>query len=146
MRISAYPIHRMQNSRDFCMLHSKSNVLCKPQQKCEEFCSSALRCHWRKYYYQTQIYQELFFVGNPFKAPGLKGETCPGTIFLVHVLRESCARGSFDQTQFSHKTLYSGFPGEKKDKKRQFYDQSIYPKEQFSIRHITSLVHKQNTS
>ena len=60
VRISAYPIHRMQNSRDFCMLQSKSNFLCKPQQKCEEFCGSGLapRCHWRKCYYQTQIYEE----------------------------------------------------------------------------------------
>ena len=82
VRISAYPIHRMQNSRDFCMLQSKSNFLCKPQQKCEEFCGSGLapRCHWRKCYYQTQIYEESFFVGNPFEGPGWTGGTCPGTI------------------------------------------------------------------
>ena len=100
VRISAYPIHRMQNSRDFCMLQSKSNFLCKPQQKCEEFCGSGLapRCHWKKCYYQTQIYEESFFVGNPFEGPG------------------SCARGSFGQTRFSHKTLYCGFPGQKKTK------------------------------
>ena len=114
--ISAYPIHRMQNSRDFCMLQSKSNFLCKPQQKCEGFCGLALRCHWRKCYYQTQIYEESFFVGNPFEGPGWKGGTCPGTISLAHVLRGSCARGSFVQTRFSHKTLYSGFPGQKNTK------------------------------
>ena len=145
VRISAYPIHRMQNSRDFCMLQPKSNFLCKPQQKCEEFCGLALRCHWRKCYYQTQIYEESFFVGNPFEGPGWTGGTCPGTISLAHVLRGSCARGSFGQTRFSHKTLYSGFPGQK-NKKRAFYDQSTHPKEQFSIRHVTSLVNKQDTS
>ena len=82
VRISAYPIHRMQNSRDFCMLQSKSNFRCKPQQKCEEFCGSGLapRCHWRKCYYQTQIHEESFFVGNPFEGPGWTGGTCPGTI------------------------------------------------------------------
>ena len=64
------------------MLQSKSNFLCKPQQKCEEFCGSGLapRCHWRKCYYQTQIYEESFFVGNPFEGPGWTGGTCPGTI------------------------------------------------------------------
>ena len=98
------------------MLQSKSNFLCKPQQKCEEFCGSALRCHWRKCYYQTQIYEESFFVGNPFEGPGWTGGTCPGTISLAHVLRGSCARGSFGQTRFSHKTLNSGFPGQKKQK------------------------------
>ena len=116
VRISAYPIHRMQNSRGFCMLQSKSNFLCKPQQKCEEFCGLALRCHWGKCYYPTQIYEESFFVGNPFEGPGWTGGTCPGTISLAHVLRGSCARGSFGQTRFSHKTLYSGFPGQKKQK------------------------------
>ena len=76
----------------------------------------ALRCHWGKCYYQTQIYEESFFVGNPFEGPGWTGGTCPGTISLAHVLRGSCARGSFGQTRFSHKTLYSGFPGQKKQK------------------------------
>ena len=106
VRISAYPIHRMQNSRDFCMLQSKSNFLCKPQQKCKEFCGLALRCRWRKCHYQTQIYEESFFVGNPFEGPGWTGGTCPGTISLAHVLRGSCARGSFGQTRFSHTKHY----------------------------------------
>ena len=92
VRISAYPIHRMQNSRDFCMLQSKSNFLCKPQQKCEEFCGLAPRCHWRKRYYQTQIYEESFFVGNPFEGPGRTGGTCPGTISLARILRQRLFR------------------------------------------------------
>ena len=86
-----------------------------------------------------------FFAGTPFEGPGWTGGTCPGTISLAHVLRGSCARGSFGQTRFSHKTLYSGFPGQK-NKKPAFYDQSTHPKEQFSIRHVTSLVNKQDTS
>ena len=144
VRISAYPIHRMQNSSDFCMLQSKSNFLCKPQQKCEEFCGSGLapRCHWRKCYYQTQIYEESFFVGNPFEGPGWTGGTCPGTILSCADLAPEALSVRLG---FLTKHDIVDFLG-KKNKKRAFYDQSTHPKEQFSIRHVTSLVNKQDTS
>ena len=100
----------------FACCNQNQIFCCKPRQKCEEFCGLAFCCHWRKCYYQTQIYEESFFVGNPFEGPGWTGGTCPGTISLAHVLRGSCARGSFGQTRFSHKTLYSGFPGQKTTK------------------------------
>ena len=48
----------------------------------------------------SAIHEESFFGGNPFEGPGWTGETAPGTISLAHVLRGSCARGSFGQTRF----------------------------------------------
>ena len=49
--------------------------------------------HWRTYYYQIQIYEESFFVGNPFEGPGWTGRACPCTI------------GSFGQTRFLTKGM-----------------------------------------
>ena len=96
VRVSAYPIHRMQNCKDFCILQSKSCFLYKPQQKCEELCGLALRCHWRKRYYQTQIYEESFFVGNPFWRTWLYWGNVPWHHFscacLARILRQRLFR------------------------------------------------------
>ena len=42
---------------------------------------------------QIQIYEESFFVGNPFEGPGWTGRACPCTI------------GSFGQTRFLTKGM-----------------------------------------
>ena len=144
VRISAYPIHRMQNSRDFCMLQSKSNFLCKPQHKREEFCGSGLapRCHWRKRYYHTQIYEESFFLEILLKDLAGQGEPAPAPFCLARILRQRLFRS--DSVFSQNIILWISWA--KKNKKRAFYDQSTHPKEQFSIRHVTSLVNKQDTS
>ena len=87
VRVSAYPIHRMQNCKDFCILQSKSCFLYKPQQKCEELCGLALRCHWRKRYYQTRFMRNLFGRKSFLKDLAVLGEPA----LAPFLLRMSCA-------------------------------------------------------
>ena len=86
VRISAYPIRRMQNYKDFCRVQSESHFVYKLQQKCKELCGLTLRSHWKKGYYQTQIYEESVFVGNPFEGPDWTEEPAPAPFLL----RMSC--------------------------------------------------------
>ncbi len=88
VRISANPIHRMQNQKDFCVLVINM-IFFMSRQICQELCGLAVRSHWRKCYYIKPRFMRSW-----------TGGTSTGTISLAHVLRGSCARGPFGQTRF----------------------------------------------
>ena len=57
---------------------------------------------------RPRFMRRLFLEEIPLKDLAGLGEPAPAPFLL----RMSCARGSFGQTRFSHKTLYGGFVDE----------------------------------
>ena len=99
VRISAYPVHRMQNYKDFCILQSKSYFLKNRNRNARNYVAWLFAVIGGSATIRPRF---------TFEGLGWTGGTCPGTISLLRVLRGSCARGSFGQTRYPHKTLYSG--------------------------------------
>ena len=86
--------------------------------------------------------RSLFFLEILLKDLAGQGEPAPAPFCLARILRQRRFRS--DSVFSQNIILWISWA--KKNKKRAFYDQSTHPKEQFSIRHVTSLVNKQDTS